>query len=306
MSKNIKYLMLRELEQQYRPGTSKRAEIRKNRAAAYDEAMREGAGVMAAATAARDTGRSDYIHSASTLRTYCQQTRRFGNWLISQGLGHCTMEEARSLAPEYIFSHSSFWTQQTARSALARVFGCLGPDICELAPRGAENIIRGRIETPRAAAIERNHPDLAEVCRSVGLRHLRELDVVTAANFFTGDDGHLYCHIQGKGGRWRDALVLDGPGRGLIEAAIREHPTGRLFRVPSHSNVHGWRADYATRCYEYAMTHGMATGELYRPRNMDGVAFDKGALAWVSAQLGHGPGRFYTVVHNYLSYGEAD
>ncbi len=154
--------------------------------------------------------------------------------------------------------------------------------------------------------IRRTHPELAEACRSMGLRNDRELKQLTASDLHRGADGHLYAHVRGKGGRERDTLILPGKGEQIVLEAARSRPEGPLFDVPSHANVHGWRADYAARCYAYAMDSGYGTEELYKLRNGSGKAYDKGALAFVSANLGHGPERYYTVCYNYLSYGKAE
>lgn len=281
MSKNIRYEMCRALEEQVQLGTAKRAAEREH------------------------GGQSPHLHSAATVRTYMQQARQYGDWLRERGYNHATMAQARDLAPEYIMNQKSAWSQHTARAALARVFGCQGRDLCELARRDPATITRGREQTDRAAAIDRNHADLAEACRSLGARHNRELAHLTARDLHRGEDGELYAHIRGKGGRERDALVLPGRGREIIERAAQERPTGPLFAVPSHANVHGWRADYAARCYDYALAHGHGSGEVYHCRDGSGRTYDKGALDYVSDQLGHGERRYYTVVYNYLSYGSA-
>lgn len=278
--KNIRYEMCRALEDQVRLGQSKRAAEREH------------------------GGQSPYLHSAATVRTYMQQVRQFGDWLRERGLGHCTMQEARDHAADYVRGQASAWSQSTARAALARAFRCRADEICQVERRSPERITRGRAQTARTDAIERNHADLAEACRSLGARHNRELTRITASDLHQEPDGNLYCHIVGKGGRVRDALVLPGRGRVIIERAAREHPTGPLFeRIPSHANVHGWRADYAARCYQYALDHGYGSGQMYHCRDGSGRQYDKGALDFVSAQLGHGSGREYTVIYNYLSYG---
>ena len=85
---------------------------------------------------------------------------------------------------------------------------------------------------------------------------------------------------------------------------VGEQPRGALWpSVPSHANVHGWRADYAARCYQYALDNGKGSGDVYHAKN-NNTTWDKGALDFVSENLGHGEGRYYTVVYNYLSYGK--
>lgn len=280
MGKNIRYRMLRELEGQVRLGEGKKAYKTKGYV------------------------KSPYLHSGATVKTYMQQTRQYGNWLRDRGLNFCTMQQAREHAAEYVLQQESAWSQSTARAALARVFHCSGDEICSVRDRKPADIKRGRKQTERVRSIERNNQDLAEACRSLGARHNKELAALAAKDLFYGSNGNLYAHIAGKGGRKRDALVLPGRGREIIEKAAAERPDGPLFDVPSHANVHAWRADYAARCYQYALDHDLGNGELYHCRDGSGRTYDKGALAFVSLQLGHGPKRYYTVVYNYLSYGQ--
>lgn len=44
---------------------------------------------------------------------------------------------------------------------------------------------------------------------------------IEAKDFHYDNDGNMYCHIKGKGGRVRDALVMPGRGRDIIEAKIK-------------------------------------------------------------------------------------
>lgn len=273
--------MCRALENQLQLGTSKRADERAH------------------------AGRAAYIHSAGTMRTYIQHARQYGDYLRNHGLNHATMAEAQEHAHEYIKSQSSTWSQHAARSALARVFGVDGRCLCELEGRNRHAITRGRDQTARADAIDRNHADLAEIGRSCGARH-SELERLRCEDIHERD-GDLYVHIRGKGGKERDALILPGRGRELIARAVETRGRGCIVdRVPSGANVHAWRADYAARCYNYALQHGKSSGEKYQPRDGSKTTWDKGALAFVSENLGHGEDRCYTVYTNYLSYGRSD
>lgn len=281
MSKNIKYLMMRELESQIRLGQSKRADKIKNKSRV-----------------------AKFIHNGNTAREYMRHTGNFGDYLRSIGLNKCSFEEAQMHAEEFIKSAPSIFTQYAIRSALARVFHCKGPALCILPPRKASDIKRGRKMTSRALAVEKNHPELPVICRSIGARHKKEFLKITANDFFY-KDGDLYCHIIGKGGRPRDAIVPEGRGKKLIEEIISKNPTGTIFRSYSDANIHRYRADYAARIYEEAIKRGKANGKLYKVRDGSGRVYDKGCLAYVNEMLGHGDERGYTAIHNYLSYGES-
>ena len=276
--KTIKYLMLRQLELHTRFGVSRHSEKTDN------------------------MGQSAYIHSSGTLRTYIQQATNYATYLTDRGLRYCTLDDAKRYAADYVLSKHSTWSQSTARSALAKVFGVSGPDICQLDRRDPTEIVRGRVATDRAAAIERNHPDLAAACRSMGLRSGKELRSLTAKDIRHGADGQLYAHVKGKGGRIRDALILPGRGRDIVLQRVSERPDGPLFDVPSNTNVHRWRADYAASCYQYALDHGHGSGSYYIPHDGSGSRWDKGALDYVSDQMGHGSDRYYTIYYDYLTY----
>lgn len=67
---------------------------------------------------------------------------------------------------------------------------------------------------------------------------------------------------------------------------------------------YGARAKYAAGCYAKALSEGRGNGQMYSPKGKGlQKAYDKGALDYVNAQLGHGAGRYDVAVYNYLSYG---
>jgi integrase len=283
-SKNIGYTMCSELQKKINYGTSKREVKQKN------------------------GGKSPFIHSYQTTKTYMKRTRAYGDWLRDNGMNKCSMEQARAKVPEYIASLSSSeqsaWTVSTARSALAKVFGCKADDLCKIEKRESSNISRGRELTARTEAIERNHPMLAEAARSIGARH-SELAAIKPEDFSADSNGNLSVTIKGKGGRVRTAMVMPGKGADHIKTLLQSTKKGtKMFKIPSGSNVHRWRADYAARCYEYAKAHGMANGQTYSPRGEE-ETYDTGCLAFVNENLGHGAHRHETAVKNYLSYGDA-
>ena len=114
---------------------------------------------------------------------------------------------------------------------------------------------------------------------------------------------------MGKGGRPREAAVLAGPGRDELErranAATAAGQTNKpLLGAMRGCNVHGARAKYAAGLYRQALATGRGNGQMYSPKGMPGRSYDKGALDYVNANLGHGAGRYDVAVYNYLSYGD--
>ena len=280
MEKNAKYKMLRNAESKIRMGRSKRSDKLKS-----------------------ENSVAPYIYSGSTARTYMRIIGKYGDYLREKGFNKCTEEEMVEHAEEFIKSHDSVYTQYTVRSALAKGTNRTGSELCELPKRKASNVTRGRKLTPRAAAIQKNHPELVHICRSLGPRDQKEYVKLEAKNFYY-KDGDLYCHIVGKGGRHRDSLVLPGKGKELIEDAIKNTPKGPLFRTYSGANVHRYRADYSVRMYEEAFKRGYSNGKIYAVRDGSGKKFDKGCMDYVSAMMGHGSGRYNTTYYSYMSYGE--
>lgn len=285
-NKNIRYQMCRSLEKQVGLGRSKRA--------AEKNASLNG------------KNRSEYIHSACTIRTYMQHAKEYGDFLKEKGMSYCTMEEAKNHASEYILKFTSAHSQHTARSALARIFNCNANDLCETDKRKGKNIIRGRNFTERATKIENKYTDLVAIAKGTGARR-SELSNLCRDDIFEKEN-EMYIHIKGKGGRQRDVLIYDENVKKLLYDRINrsinenERSDKPLYHVPSHMNIHAYRASYARNTYQKVMNEGKGSGELYNSRNFG--SYDKSALDYVANQMGHGLGRYYTTVTNYLSYGK--
>lgn len=271
---NIKYELLRTLENKVALGQSKISSENKN------------------------NGQSPYMHSASTVRSYMQQVGEFGIYLRERGLNKISVEESKQYAKDFVLSKNSVWSQNLARSALAKVYGCSSTEICTLDKRGKEDITRGRTMTARAAAIERNHPDLVDFCKSTGLRNNKELQQITKDNF-SFDNNKINLTVVGKGGLIRTINIKPEDIEKVRNFYEKYLSNGDKVRVYHGMNVHKYRSDFAKSTYQYALANGYGNGQIYKPHH-DGRTFDKGALSYVSNQLGHGSGRYYTVVANYL------
>lgn len=257
-------------------------------------------------------GVSPYIHSKATYQTYQQQVGRFGDWL-AQNHPHTTAAGAGQYVQEYIDTMKaegkSAWTQQTARSAIGKALGTSPTSLAQTDKRHAASITRGRTATTHAAhAAEKNAADM-RICECVGVRHNREGSQVTAANC-NWSGGHIVSvSLVGKGGRPREAAVLAGPGRDELErragaATAAGQANKPLLGSMRGCNVHGARAKYAAGLYRQALATGKGNGQMYSPKGMPGRSYDKGALDYVNANLGHGAGRYDVAVYNYLSYGD--
>lgn len=258
---------------------------------------------------AAHNGVSPYIHGDGTYQSYRQQVARYGDWLTANHPG-TDYNTAGQFVQEYIdgmkAQKMSAWTQQLARAAIGKALGVAPTSLAQTEKRHADKIMRGRVETEHAAAASAKYADDMSICECIGIRHNKEGKQVTPDNC-NWKDGHIESiNLIGKGGRPRTAVVLPGKGRDLLEARCQTAKNGStpLLGSMTGCNVHGARAKYAAGCYAKALSEGRGNGQMYSPKGKGlQKAYDKGALDYVNAQLGHGAGRYDVAVYNYLSYG---
>ena len=270
------------------------------------ELFSRGYGTSRRKAKAAHNGVSPFIHSDKTMATYMQQVNRYGDWLAANH-PEANYNTAASYAEEYIkglrSQGLSAWTQTTARAAIAKATRTDLTHI-EVDRRSTASITRGRTETTHAAAAAAKWGDDLAICECIGVRHGKEAPQVTPEHC-NWKDGHIATiSLIGKGGRPRDALVLEGKGRDILESRCKSASSQSqpLLGKMTGANVHGARAKYARGCYNYAMSNGYSSGRTYTTRGRYRASYDKRALDFVTLNLGHGPNRYETAVHNYLSY----
>lgn len=278
--------MLRNLELSLKMGKSKKADRKAN------------------------GGKAKYLHSASAIKTYTQQCRQYGDWLREQGLGHCSIEQAKEKAVDYIAAKypNSAHSQQTARAAIARGLGCDSRELGRCQKRRAKNIRRSRgVEKDRGRrqkAIEQKYPEAVAFCRASGLRRegVRQLKKENIRD--TGSA--IYVTVTEKGGLKRTVSLLpDLAAWAYIRRRCKECGYGVPLidtkQLPSHADIHSYREDFALRLYEHCIEERIhLTGKYYTPRDGEHAALDKGVLSAVNKALGHGDDRCYTVYYNYI------
>lgn len=257
---------------------------------------------------AAHNGVSPYIHGDGTYQSYRQQVARYGDWLTANHPG-TNYNTAGQYVQEYIDTMrgegKSAWTQQLARSAIGKALGVEPTSLAQCDTRHAANITRGRSSTTHSAAAAAKYSDDMSICECIGVRHGKEAGQVTPDNCHW-QGGHIASiSLIGKGGRPRDAVVLPGRGRDILEARCAAAKSGGspLMGKMTGCNVHAARARYAARCYDKAIAEGHTSGKTYAPQDGSKKEYDTGALDYVNEQLGHGAGRYDVAVYNYLSYG---
>ena len=257
------------------------------------------------------------IYADSTYRGYQQHACHYAEWVRREHPeAWKNMDAAAALVPEYLGQYKSAATRSTKANALAKAFGSSagGGTAVErwgnTGTRRACDITRGRELTQRAARWRENHADVAEALRCSGLRSGVEATPMRGRDVLVRPDG-VYIHVRdGKGHLVRTSRVWESAGNTagrdwLVAKAQAVGPGGLVFGdVPGlkNANVQAFRQEYAARMYDFHAAE--ATGKLYHPDNGD--ICDKGQLAAVSRELGHGDDREYTNYHNYVSPGRGD
>ena len=249
---------------------------------------------------------TDYIFSWSTYKAYTKHARYFLIW--AKNKYKCkTLAQCRQYADEWlklrIDQGKSAYTIKLELAALCKLYGDTAADYIPTPPRLRKNIVRSRRQAVRDAHFsEANHADFVEFCRSTGLRRA-ELKALTGDKVLQ-EDGQWYVVVNkmSKGGRPRKAPIVGNVSKivGMMQAA----GTGKVFeKIPNGADVHGYRADYATQVY---LNHARPLKSLpkeeiyYCRKDRKGVWFDRRAMGYASAALGHSKGRVSVVGEHYI------
>lgn len=273
-------------------------------------------------SAKQNDAMKDGIYSYNTAKMYNRECQKFANYVIAErGNAKLSVAESRDYAAEYlqqgIENGVSPYTLQMQRSALAKLYGCTGNEICDLPARHRAEITRSRNHTvvsEKTGKIiknqsvcagrfsEKNHPEIVAFCRSTGLRR-SELESLTGDQLEITEDGDAYIHLQGyqcKGGRPRVVPVI-----GDISNAItlcQNAGRNKVFpRVPQAMDVHSYRSEYAVAIYnQYARPlDELERKEKYYCRaELKGTVYDRAAMLEASKALGHN--RISIIAEHYL------
>lgn len=247
-----------------------------------------------------------YIFSWNTYKAYQRHCVYFVRYCRDKY--HCkTLAQCRQYADEWLklrIDTMSSYTVKLELSALCKLYGDAAADYISTPPRLRKNIVRSRRQAVRDAHFsEANHADFVEFCRSTGLRRA-ELRALTGDKLVKDDDGRwcILVNKMSKGGRPRKAPIIGNVAKivGMMQAA----GTGRVFeKIPNGADIHSYRADYATQVY---LNHARPLKSLpkeeiyYCRKDRRGVWFDRRAMGYASAALGHSKGRVSVVGEHYI------
>lgn len=216
----------------------------------------------------------EHIYSYNTYRTYMRHCNYFVRWCAQnapEGQKLRTLEDCRPYAADWLRSRIdagySAYTIKLQAAALCKLYECAAADL-------------------RLPSTPTRHR--ADITRSRGT-------AVRDAN------GTAYIHVtHGKGGRERDAIILDN--NAAVIARMQSAGDNLVWpRIPSHMDVHGYRADYATSLYNRIArdVDTIPPEEQYHCRgDRAGVVYDRVAMLYVSRALGHN--RISVIAGHYL------
>lgn len=250
---------------------------------------------------------TDYIFSWSTYKAYTKHARYFLTWAKSKY--KCkTLAQARQYADEWLqlridIEKKSAYTVKLELSALCKLYGDTAADYIPTPPRLRKNIVRSRRQAVRDAHFsEANHADFCEFARSTGLRRA-ELKALTGDKVLQ-ENGQWYIIVNkmSKGRRPRKAPIVGNVSK--IVSMMQAAGTGKVFeKIPNGADIHSYRADYATQVY---LNHARPLKSLpkeeiyYCRKDRRGVWFDRRAMGYASAALGHSKGRVSVVGEHYI------
>lgn len=257
-----------------------------------------------------------YIYSARTYDTYRQQGKAFASFAKARGCK--TLDEAKEIVGEYlqalIDDGKSSYSIRTAASAIGKIYGVdYGTFGVEMPTRKRSEIKNNRGESKMIASghiSAVSAEKYASILRCIGLRRSEAL-LARGADLIRKDDKYFVRVPRGKGGRSREAVVQgtqeeineviklfeEAKERGTHGGDPHVWPAG----IPKNIPVHRYRAEYAEKVYKACARpiEALERRDKYFCRgDLKGIVYDRQALAYVSAQLGHT--RVSVVAVNYL------
>ena len=254
---------------------------------------------------------TDLIFSWSTYRAYTKHARYFLVWAKSKY--KCkTLAQARLHADEWLQlrideDKLSPYTIKLELSALCKLYGDTAADYIPTPPRLRKNIKRSRGKAARDAHFsEARNAEFVEFCRSTGLRR-SEIKALTGDKLEKGADGYWYINVNKmtKGGRPRKVRII-GTDDAIERIVERMQNAGKdhVFEHIPSCDIHGYRSEFATAVYkQYARpVKSLPPEERYCCRkDRRGVWYDRRAMGYASAALGHSKNRVSVVGEHYLN-----
>lgn len=277
----------------------------------------------------------EHFYTKATYEKCVSEGARFLKWVRAEEGRRISFAEGKNYIRPYLEHRLELYREgkisagylMTERAQLSKIY-LVNLDNFKLPTRTVAT--KGR--SPESwEKFTRNHPDQARFYSSVGLRDFEY-------KFLAFDESKIYAekclnatgvHItRDEWGRCSNLQVAARDPNGLVKSIVvahgkhgksriseilpvnREYVTHMLdsgrayeyFNPASHVPTQASRRAYAQDLYRaYARPIDQLRPEqVYRTRDGSGRMFDRDALERVSRSLGHGDGRYTTVINNYL------
>lgn len=225
-----------------------------------------------------------------------------------------TLDEAKEFMPHYLEilkerpgnkpgTKVSAWTIRSYFAGIAKVLGLKAKDYyLPLRCRADIRRSRGDAKRDKHFSVEKNAA-LIEFCQCTGLRNASELQKIRGDCLVVNEKGDYCIRVTGKGKKERDARIIGTPEQiARVVARIKAAGDNLVWpKVPSHADIHKYRADYARAFYDQIarMPEEIPPQERYCCRkDQKGIWYDRIALMEVSRNLGHA--RANVIVEHYL------
>lgn len=275
------------------------------------------------------------FYTRATYEKCCSEGARFLRWVRAEEGRRVSFAEAKNYIPAYLDSRVKLYEQgklsagylMTERAQLSKIYQ-IDLDNYKLPCR--ELATKGR-EPEKYDIWKSRNPDQARFYESVGLRDFEY-------RFLALDESKIYrdkCFeatgieiIRDNKGRCSNLQIAQRDSNGLVQSVVIAHgkhgksriseilpqnrefvthmlDSGRaydFFSPGSHMPTQAARREYAQSLYHhYARPiDSLPREQVYCTRDGSGRTFDRQALERVSRSLGHGDGRYTTVINNYL------
>lgn len=240
-------------------------------------------------------GKSPYIHSFDTYKTYVSKATAFGEW-VKKTYGEKDVSKMRCYVKPYLeyltAKKLSPFSVRTYAQAIAKLYDCTSKDFdFEYEPRTRAIIKRSRNAVKNFN--EEHYRYVTDFIDATGLRRHEVLALKRKEIYHR--DGVLYVFVrQGKGGKEREVSILAEDEETVLAARDRAaNDDAKLFRksdIPTRVPCHAHRAKFAARRYKLIARPiaDVPQHEKYFCRkDKKGLVLDKLAMQQVSKLLGH-------------------
>ena len=236
----------------------------------------------------------DKIYSYGTLESYMSVCFRFFVWVFNQ-YSCFRIDEAINHVPAYlnmrINRKLSAWTIHLDASAIAKLYQCSYIEFgVELPVRRRSDVKKNKIERELLMQYEEEYSELAEFCKSSGLRR-KEMKTLKPNEITSSKNGDTFVYVRcGKGGKKRTVKTLRNYPIKLRDRAIANGQEKVFDEIPADVPIHIWRKQFAQTLYHQLARpiETLKREQRYScKRDMKGKVFDRAAMYEVSRQLGH-------------------